>query len=682
MNRLAPVGWILALVAWLTLCAVLGRLGSIGQSALPLSLIHVALLLLLVPLIRWFPIRRRAGIAILGLAVVARGFLLPMEPTDDLYRYIWEGRVLAAGHNPYELAPDDPSLVGLRDGAWTNVNHRDMTAIYPPGALLAFRGMAAVSTHPTAFKLWFALFDVLAIAFLVGWLRDIGRRPEWALLYALNPVVLLAFAGEGHLDILMILPCLAALRAHERGHGVRQWIWFALSLHGKYVSVLLLPFLVTRRTIRTVWVLPLAILLPALPFTPWAGIADSLMTFSGEMHYNDSLHRLLAFALGGEPRRASILCAAGLGVWVLAVRAARPRPRDGAALVFAGLLLLSPNVHYWYLTWMIPFLCVTPMPAMLAWCGTIVFSFVTVREAYLAGEWLESTTFLPAQYLPVAALLVAAAWVRRRPLADARPRPAPQSVSVIVPVLNDDAMLENFLAAWRPLPAGVAEIVVCDAGTNGPSPARFPHPSVKRIHHAPGRGGQIRAGIAASTGDVILVAHADMQVDRAVPSRILDALAATDVAGGSVGCRFEARPLFLRIIEGLNRLRARVFGISFGDQGQFIRRDALEALGGFPPLPLMEDVELSYRMREQGPPLYLGGGITVSARRWQRRGHLRNAFTVIRLVAAYSLRRWLHIPQEARVDAIYRAYYGHPRTGPGAPPSPCNSVASATGRTV
>ena len=112
-------------------------------------------------------------------------------------------------------------------------------------------------------------------------------------------------------------------------------------------------------------------------------------------------------------------------------------------------------------------------------------------------------------------------------------------------------------------------------------------------------------------------------------------------------------------IAALNALRAGAFGLSFGDQGQFFRRQALAGQGGFPDMALMEDVELALRLREAGETAYLGGGLVVSDRRWAGRGFWRNAARVLTLFAAYLAGRRLGLgdPTGRRQ---YRRYYGRP----------------------
>ena len=126
-------------------------------------------------------------------AVAARLLLLWQAPGDDIYRYIWEGKLLLQNVNPYLHPPDAMGLVSFRDAIWDSVQHKTFSAIYPPLAEWSFAALAVVSPSVFFFKIVFAAADLLTGALL--WLRHGGQA---ALLYLWNPLVIYAFAGGGH----------------------------------------------------------------------------------------------------------------------------------------------------------------------------------------------------------------------------------------------------------------------------------------------------------------------------------------------------------------------------------------------------------------------------------------------------------------------------------------------------
>jgi len=654
--------------AWLVACGValgavwmLGGQESIGSRPVRAGILHIFLALTLFPLIAFFPWRKRAGLWILGLAALARILMLPMDTADDVHRYAWEGRVLQAGNNPYVTAPDDPALAPIRDRHWDKINNKHMTAIYPPGSLLLFRTLAAVTSDPAGYKLFLTLVDFCCVALLLSLLRHYGRKPAWALLYALNPIVLLSFAGEGHLDALLVFFMLLALLCHARKWFPAMFACLALAIHAKYMAVLLVPFLINRSTWRFAWVLPAAVILPSLAFWPLDGLFTSLTEFSTDMHYNGSIHALLGLTLGSFPIASQLSCALLIG-WIGCVFGITRRPMEAGALVLSGLLLLAPTMHFWYLTWVIPFLCFYPLRPMLILCVTIALMFQTQGTMLQTGEWKHYPWLVLLEYVPVYGVLLHAVLRRRfvpAPLADDVPRQKLHNLSVIVPVLNEEKMMPRLIGQMRSLNGFATEVILCDGGSTDETVPLAAGAGFRVVRCPPGRGTQNRAGIDAASGDAILLAHADMLIEPDTPECILTALNHSGADGGSVGCRFEDPSLFLRCIGALNTLRAKVFGVSFGDQGQFFRVDALNAAGGYPQLPIMEDVEFSMRLKRRSRPIFLGGGLVVSSRGWRKRGNWRNAALVLRLCATYSWRRLLG-RERPDVSDLYEAYYGSP----------------------
>jgi hypothetical protein len=146
-----------------------------------------------------------------------------------------------------------------------------------------------------------------------------------------------------------------------------------------------------------------------------------------------------------------------------------------------------------------------------------------------------------------------------------------------------------------------------------------------------------------------------------VSQRVLDALNHDlYLAGGAVAMKFDPGGGTKKMLSLLNNLRTRLTGIAFGDQGQFFRREVLERIGGFPGQMLMEDVELSLRLRKVGRLVFLSRGILVSGRRWERGSLTRNIIIVVRLFTRYLLERSLgRLKQDA--GDYYGRYYGNPR---------------------
>jgi rSAM/selenodomain-associated transferase 2 len=206
-------------------------------------------------------------------------------------------------------------------------------------------------------------------------------------------------------------------------------------------------------------------------------------------------------------------------------------------------------------------------------------------------------------------------------------------LSVIVPTLDEQATIASTLAhARRP---GEVELVVVDGGsTDGTvDAARL---LADRVLESPrGRAAQMNAGAAAARGAVLLFLHADTRLPDDYPALVAEALAPADVVGGRFDVRLDAPGLAYRAIERLIGLRSRLTGVATGDQAIFVRRDAFARIGGYPPIPLMEDIALCRALKRAGRMVALRDEVITSARRWQREGLVRTVALMWALRLAY-----------------------------------------------
>ena len=173
----------------------------------------------------------------------------------------------------------------------------------------------------------------------------------------------------------------------------------------------------------------------------------------------------------------------------------------------------------------------------------------------------------------------------------------------------------------------------------------------ERVLTAPrGRASQLAAGIAVSAGDWLWLLHADSRVDPAAWHALQGAVATPGACWGRFDVRLDGTDAAFRLIERLMNLRSRWTGICTGDQGIFVRRGALTAIGGMPQQALMEDIELSKRLKRVAPPLCIATPLTASARRWRGNGVVATVLLMWRLRLAYFF--------GASPAALARRYYG------------------------
>lgn len=644
-------------------CAVAWSCIPTLQSQPLLRVALFAVMGLCVPgLVLFFPdlTGKRALTLMLGAAILLRVALLPASHSDDVHRYLWEGKLVLAGENPYATTADDPSRDSFHDEHRAAMNHPDKLTIYTPGMQWLFAAVAAIDYHPRTAKLLALLGDLGTLLLLLRFLKTECAPLRWAGFYAFNPVVLIGYAAEGHSDSLMIAALLGALLASRAGRYPLAWACLGCAIQLKLVCVVLVPLLLDRRSWRSAFLILPILVIPSLPFSnaleSWVrGVA----TFAGGGIFNSPVmsffHYFEFFDAASRRLSAPLFLLVALATW-FARRRGLQLP-DACLIVLGALILLSPIVHFWYLAWILPLVALRPSLGwvvasitsagyLLAWWsleqfgswgfgyGTPVLLWTPVLLAFAAQH-----RFLPARVLY--------AW--KNPVSASRT----ESIGIVIPTLNPGPVLPALVAELRREIGPDSPILIADAGS-----APLPEMPARVVPCQRGRGNQIAAGIAAMDAEWIVIVHADATPRPGWHDVLRRAIRVHPQAAMLVfGQRFDRSGFASTLIEALNEARLIFGGVAFGDQTMVVRRSALATCGGFPAQPLMEDVEASLRLATRGRAVYLGHEWNVSAVKLQSR-ILKRIILVFRLVATYQLAR-LRGPAHAAACAsrLYREYY-------------------------
>jgi len=193
------------------------------------------------------------------------------------------------------------------------------------------------------------------------------------------------------------------------------------------------------------------------------------------------------------------------------------------------------------------------------------------------------------------------------------------ALSIVVPVLDEAAGIVGMLRSLAPLRTRGAEVIVVDGGSRDGTPELAAALADHVLSSARGRARQMNAGAERAMADVLLFLHADTRLPEAADEHIAAALRA-GAGWGRFDVRIDGRPWLLRVVAACMNQRSRLSGIATGDQALFVRRALFQQVGGYPDQPLMEDVELSRRLRSIAPPACLRETVVTSGRRWERRG--------------------------------------------------------------
>ena len=387
--------------------------------------------------------KKAALVVVWGTGISARLVLLPLAPelSDDIYRYLWDGHVLAHGVNPYVHTPDAHALANLRTPWHALVNHPGVPTIYPPLAqFLFFLVAAAGSTTVLAAKgLWLVMDLACAFVLQRAAVRS-GRRPgPVLLLYLWSPLLVVETAWNAHLEAAGLLALAALLwmdapRPGKESASSKATVVGALVAAGTLVKLApaaLLPPLVRRYGIRAAAVFVLAC---GIGYVPFAGaglgpLTQGLRTYAEHWSANTGAFALVEDVAGGPVAGRVAAAALVLGVAVLA---GWRRFSTARAMLwtFGAGLLLSPTVHPWYVLWILPVAALRRSRPFLLLSGLVFLGYWGLDAYQSTGVWHQPAWTRAAVWLPVWSLLGWDAWEwakrcragRRR--SDGRP-PAP-----------------------------------------------------------------------------------------------------------------------------------------------------------------------------------------------------------------------------------------------------------------
>jgi hypothetical protein len=375
-------------------------------------------------LARFRPAPRTAVPLILAVGLVARLLMLVTPPiqSTDLYRYVWDGRVQAAGINPYRYVPVDPALAPLRDDGtgpsaiFPNINRADTArTIYPPAAQMLFALVGVAAPSVWGIKAAMLGFDVLTTAIVLLMLRAAARPAVQVVIWAWNPLVIMEFSGGGHIDAMAAaFTALALLMAIRSRRG-----WAGLAL-GIAIATKFLPAVVAPAIWRRWdWKTPLVVLATVLVgYAVYASAGAYVLGYLGGYASEENLGDGNGFELirllsrlgpvpGWAPKAydiAGLVFLAGVTLWI--VRGPMPVGRPGRATVIgrgamaltaALIFILSP--HYpWYLTMLV-------VPSVLCPVWGAVWLTVAAPLLYLDYDRV-ANNYAAWIYVPAFALLL------------------------------------------------------------------------------------------------------------------------------------------------------------------------------------------------------------------------------------------------------------------------------------
>ena len=341
------------------------------------------------------------------VAISTRLVLLFMYPGDDIWRYIWEGYIQIQGFSPYDFAPNAAELLSYRTEWWSQINHQSVSAIYPPLTQLGFRVLAAISSSVILFKSSFAIAD-LAICWLLTKKFSYLQTAS----YAWNPLVIYSFAGGGHYDSWFILPLVAAWLWWDKAvynqrkvnrnkaqqlSAIATSCLIGISIAVKWISLPILGFITwvawrrinfkTALLVGCCGILPIVLTSLAFCNADACSLIPTSSTFVSHGRSAEFFPHLLAQVWQPSIQTNSIF-ALPLGLITLVLLLTSFSFQQFATGFFASLLIISPIIHGWYFTWIIPFAVGTKnWGVRLVSLSAFVYFVLPYRQALGDRNW-------------------------------------------------------------------------------------------------------------------------------------------------------------------------------------------------------------------------------------------------------------------------------------------------------
>ena len=376
-----------------------------------------------------------ALIVIFLFGVLFRLMLLATPPTlsDDMFRYVWDGRVQANGLSPYRYPPSAPEVAPLRAGdraIWPHINRQDAVTIYPPGAQAAFAAIwQAVGDNVTGFKAVFVLAELAGAGLLLALLRAFNHPLERVIIYLWSPLLIFEVAHAGHVDGLMLPLLILAFYARVKGQPWLLGLALGAATLVKLFPILLLPALLplgltgtwrTRLTPAAKMLAALAVMgaVAYLPYLLQPGAAIGFLPKYFNENFNLGLARILFWV---APRLGQT--GAGLangatfgglallsGLFVLRPAASARAALGRCVWLIGWFTLFTQNLFPWYLLWLLPLMVLflepgrvwgiklAPMTAWLIFSGSVALAYLFFIN-WRVIDWAQTAEFAPLYLL-------------------------------------------------------------------------------------------------------------------------------------------------------------------------------------------------------------------------------------------------------------------------------------------
>ena len=341
--------------------------------------------------------------------IIFRITLIPAVPTTspDVYRYIWEGKVVVNGFNPYQQAPDNPQLSHLKSEIWQKVGFKNMPSIYPPLAQTAFViGYLISGDAPNVWgiKLIYLLCEIFTLLFILKLLHLKKINPGYVVLYAWMPIPLMEYFINAHIDVVGITFLIMFLYYIEIGKINHSAVFFALSFLSKFYPLVLFPLLLKRtgfkKLISFTLIIGVITIIFYIPFiTKDLAIKNALTMYLSRWEFNGSVYNIIKLFSDGQTAR--IICNILLLITIGIISVRYKDFIKGSFGILLSFIIFASTVYPWYLGWVAAVNPLVNFYSVFSLFFTVNFSNFTP----LGKVWHEYWRVLVIEYVPFFILL-------------------------------------------------------------------------------------------------------------------------------------------------------------------------------------------------------------------------------------------------------------------------------------
>ncbi len=415
MHRSQKVLFIISIAIFLILFSLFSFLTIKDIIIYTFVFISTSLLFILICLqVLKFDIPIKFILWITGLILILKIFLIFLHPvgSDDYYRYIWDGKVQAHGINPYKYAPSDSALINLHSADLPKkVNYPGMKTIYPPlGENLFYLAYLISGDSFIGLKLLLLLFDMLTIWGIYLILKKLKLPAKNILIYILCPLPIFQFIIDAHVDGFGLPLLLFAIYFYLNKNKIISYVFLGLSFCIKPVGLIFIPilFLNEKNFVEKLKAVLLPIIICGLYYVPYifkGSPFQALITFTENWTFNGIVFDLLdSFIHNNQATR--LICGILLIISYFPVIFSKRDLLTKIYLSFFLLMIFSPVVHPWYISWLIILL-----PFITRWSGILYASLIsltsfTILNYHLNGLWKEYPLVLALEYAPVISFFI------------------------------------------------------------------------------------------------------------------------------------------------------------------------------------------------------------------------------------------------------------------------------------